>query len=280
MGNVSLSINCRGKLITLDKPVVMGIINVNQDSFYPGSRVQTVESIVERAGAMLGDGAAILDVGGMSSRPGAEIISSEEELARILPAIDAIKNAFPEAIVSVDTLRSEVAAAAVQSGASIINDISAGEYDSNMMKTVGLLKTPYIMMHMQGLPATMQKAPVYQDVVLDIMKYFVNRIQQARSHGIMDLVIDPGFGFGKLPDQNYALMKKLEVFQIFDVPVLIGVSRKSMISKLLGIDSSEALNGTTAMHMFALQKGVKILRVHDVRAAMECIKIYNKLAET
>lgn len=273
------TLNCNGRLMSLDKPVVMGVINVNDTSFYTASRAKTSEHLIAKASKMLHEGAAILDLGAMSSKPGAEIISLEDELNLIVPAVVAVRNNFPEAIISVDTLRSQVADEVIQSGATIINDISAGEYDSNMFKVVSSYKIPYIMMHMNGLPATMQINPSYEDVVMDVTRFFVRKIHQAKESGISDIVIDPGFGFGKTLEHNYQLMKKLEVFRIFDLPVLIGISRKSMVWKPLKSNADNALNGTTALHMYALQNGARILRVHDVKEAVECIKLHELLTE-
>ena len=273
------TLNCNGRLISLDKPVVMGVINVNDTSFYTASRANTTEHLLTKASKMLQEGATILDLGAMSSKPGSEIISLEDELNLIIPAVVAVRDNFPEAIISVDTLRSQVAAEVIQSGATIINDISAGEYDNNMFKVVSSYKIPYIMMHMNGLPATMQTDPSYEDVVMDVTRFFVRKIQQAKESGISDIVVDPGFGFGKTLEHNYQLMKKLEVFRIFDLPVLIGISRKSMVLKPLKSNADNALNGTTALHMYALQKGARILRVHDVKEAVECIKLHELLTE-
>ena len=273
------TINCRGRLLDLSTPIVMGVINVNEDSFYADSRSLDADVVLEKASKMLSAGASILDLGAMSSRPGATIIDEETEVNRLIPVIQILINKFPEVIISIDTMHSTVAKACVEQGASIINDISAGNYDAKMMETVANLNVPYVMMHMQGLPSDMQHNPTYDDVVMDILKYFAKKVHQAKSLGIKDIVLDPGFGFGKTLDQNYELMKSLEQFLIFEYPVLVGISRKSMINKLLNIKAADALNGTTALHMFALQKGAKILRVHDVNEAVECIKIYQKLAE-
>jgi dihydropteroate synthase len=273
------TLNCNGQLISLERPVVMGVINVNDTSFYTASRANTIEHLLTKASKMLQEGATILDLGAMSSKPGAEIIPLKDELDLIIPAVVAVKDNFPEAIISVDTLRSQVAAEVIQSGASIINDISAGEFDSDMFRVVSSYKIPYIMMHMNGLPATMQMDPYYDDVVMDVTRFFVRKIHQAKESGISDIVIDPGFGFGKTLEHNYQLMKKLEVFQIFDLPVLVGISRKSMVWKPLKSNADDALNGTTALHMYALQKGAGILRVHDVKEAVECIKLYDLLTE-
>lgn len=271
------TINCRGRLLDTSTPLVMGVINVNEDSFYAESRALSTELVIEKATQMLHKGASILDIGAMSSRPGATIIDVETEIQRLIPVIQALVHKFPEVIISIDTMHSSVAKVCVESGAAMINDISAGNYDAQMMQTVADLGVPYVMMHMQGLPSDMQLNPRYDEVVMDILKYFVKKVHLAKSLGIKDIIIDPGFGFGKSIDHNYELMGSLEQFLMFDCPVLVGISRKSMIHKLLNIEASEALNGSTALHMFALQKGAKILRVHDVKEAMECVKIYGKL---
>lgn len=271
------TINCRGRLLDTSTPLVMGVINVNEDSFYAESRALSTELVIEKATQMLHEGASILDLGAMSSRPGATIIDVETEIQRLIPVIQALVHKFPEVIISIDTMHSSVAKVCVESGATMINDISAGNYDAQMMQTVADIGVPYVMMHMQGLPSDMQLNPRYDEVVMDILKYFVKKVHLAKSLGIKDIIIDPGFGFGKSIDHNYELMSSLEQFLMFDCPVLVGISRKSMIHKLLNIEASEALNGSTALHMFALQKGAKILRVHDVKEAMECVKIYGKL---
>jgi dihydropteroate synthase len=275
--SVTNTLNCNGQLISLDKPVVMGIINVNDNSFYSASRANTTDLVLATASKMLHEGATILDLGAMSSKPGSAIISIDEELNLILPAVEAVKKYFPEAIISVDTLRSKVAKEVIHAGASMINDISAGTFDSDMMKLVSSFHVPYIMMHMKGLPSDMQQNPSYEDVVMEITRFFVLRIQQAKEQGIVDIVIDPGFGFGKTLDHNYQIMKKLEVLQIFDLPVMAGISRKSMIISPLNTNADSALNGTTSLHMYALQKGARILRVHDVKEAMECITLHQLL---
>jgi len=275
--SVTNTLNCNGQLISLDKAIVMGIINVNDNSFYSASRANTTDLVLATASKMLHEGATILDLGAMSSKPGSAIISIDEELNLILPAVEAVKKYFPEAIISVDTLRSKVAKEVIQAGASMINDISAGTFDSDMMKLVSSFHVPYIMMHMKGLPSDMQQNPLYEDVVMEITRFFVLKIQQAKEQGIVDIVIDPGFGFGKTLDHNYQIMKKLEVLQIFDLPVMAGISRKSMIWSPLNTNADSALNGTTSLHMYALQKGARILRVHDVKEAMECITLHQLL---
>lgn len=272
------TLNCNGRLLVIDQPVVMGIINVNEDSFYSRSRKTDIYDILSMAKSMLDDGASILDIGAMSSRPGAKMIDEEVEINRIVTAVKSISDSYPSAIISVDTFRSKVAYEAVQAGASIINDISSGTFDTEMLKVVSSLNVPYILMHMQGQPETMQINPIYHDVVMEITQFFVSKIKQARNAGITDIIIDPGFGFGKTLEHNYTLLKHLEVFQIFDLPVLAGISRKSMVWKQLDTNPEHALNGTTALHMYALLKGADILRVHDVKAAAECIALFKKLA--
>ncbi len=274
------SINCSGHLISLDTPIAMGVINVNEDSFYSDSRANNVDLVLRKASQMLHDGVSIIDIGAMSSRPGAIITDEKAELDRLIPVVQAMMQTFPGVIISIDTIHGSVAKACVDHGASIINDISAGDYDTTMIETIAELKVPYIMMHMQGLPADMQLNPSYDDVVLDILKYFVKKVHIAKEAGVRDIILDPGFGFGKTVDHNYELMRSLEQFKVLDCPILVGISRKAMINKLLSISAVDALNGTTALHMYALQKGAKILRVHDVKEAMECIKIHNKLNES
>ncbi len=271
---MSQTLNFNGSLLSTSTPVVMGIINLTTDSFYAPSRTPDVDQAVEKAGTMLRQGASILDIGAMSSRPGAQISSPEAEIAVLNPVITAIKQQYPDAIISVDTLHAKVAEVVLQSGAAAINDISAGTYDSNMLAVVSGYKVPYFMMHMKGLPSDMQLNPVYNDVVDEVLKFFVERLKQARNAGIKDIVIDPGFGFGKNMEHNFRLMRHLHVFSMFELPVLVGISRKSMIWKHLGIQPEQALNGTTALHMFALLNGARILRVHDVAEAMECIRLY------
>ncbi|MBK9736991.1 MAG: dihydropteroate synthase [Saprospiraceae bacterium] len=273
------TLNCNGRLLTLNTPIVMGIINVNEDSFYPASRATSIHQILSKAEKMLKDGASILDLGAMSSRPGARIMDIDVELNGIIPAVESVCKEFPDAVVSVDTLRSKVAELCVHSGASMVNDISAGDFDPEMIQIMTRMKVPYVMMHMQGLPATMQQNPTYTDVLMEVLKYFVEKVHKARLAGITDILIDPGFGFGKTLDQNYTLMRHLEVFKIFDFPVLAGISRKSLICKALNINQEDALNGSTALHMVALQRGASVLRVHDVKEAVECVKLYKRLTD-
>jgi len=271
------TLNFGGKLVALDRPLIIGIINITPDSFYIPSRKNEISYILSTVADMIESGADIIDLGAMSSRPGADIISLDDELDRIIPAVKAVKKEFPNCILSVDTIRSEVARRVVECGASCINDISGGTYDLEMMSVVGSLKIPYIMMHMQGLPMDMQLNPTYSDVVVDIMGYFSKQIRRANKAGIHDIIIDPGFGFGKTIEQNYEIIKNMEAFQIFDIPILAGVSRKSMIWRPLRIDAANALNGTTALHMFLLSKGVHMLRVHDVKEAKQCVDLWNLL---
>ena len=255
----------------------MGIINVTPDSFYDGGKTNTLDTVLSQAEKMLTDGATFLDIGGYSSRPGAVDISVSEEIKRILPAIEAINNKFPEALLSVDTFRSEVAIKAVEAGATLVNDISGGSLDTKMYEAVARLQVPYILMHMKGEPQTMQSLANYNNIIKEVTYYFSEKINNARKAGINDIVADLGFGFAKNIEQNFKLLNNLEHFKILNIPVLVGVSRKSMIYKALKTTPDQALNGTTALHMFALEKGAKILRAHDVKEAMECITLYNNL---
>lgn len=272
-----MTINCKGQLIDLNHPKVMGILNITPDSFFDGGKYQNMDAILEQTNKMLSDGATFIDVGAYSSRPGAKNISEEEELARITPVIEAILQSFPKAIVSIDTFRSAVAAACIERGAHIVNDISAGNLDANMFQTIAELQVPYIMMHMQGTPQTMQENPHYENLVKEVMYYFANKLFQLRKLGVNDVITDVGFGFGKTIDHNYELLAQLELLQNLEVPTLVGVSRKSMIYKLLETSASEALNGTSVAHTIALMNGANILRVHDVKEAMEAIKITQKI---
>ncbi len=269
-------INCAGKLLDLSSPVVMGILNITPDSFFDGGRYTTHISILQQAGKMIDEGAAIIDVGAASSRPGASFVSVEEEIQRIKPALKSLVNHFPETIFSIDSASPEAVRAAVGEGASIVNDISGGGVDDVMFKTVAALKTPYILMHIQGTPATMQKEPHYENATLEVLDYLIKRTGALRGLGVKDVIIDPGFGFGKNLAHNFELLSKLSVFQILDVPVLAGLSRKSMICQTLHISPSKALNGTTALNMLALQNGAKILRVHDVKEAVETVKLFSQ----
>lgn len=255
----------------------MGILNVTPDSFYDGGRFRNSSAVMRQVDQMLEEGATFIDVGAYSSKPNADNVSETEELQRILPVIDLIVKNFPEVILSVDTFRSEVAKQCIEAGASLINDISAGRLDEKMLGTVAALKVPYIMMHMRGNPKTMQQQTNYDDLIKDILFYFSKRIEKAKALGIIDLIIDPGFGFAKTLEQNYQLLNKLELLNITNLPILVGMSRKSMIYNTLDISAKNALNGTTVLNTIALQKGASVLRVHDVKEAMECIKLVEAL---
>lgn len=274
------TLNCRGKLISLETPLVMGILNITPDSFYAASRYQQIDEVLRQAEKMLSEGASILDIGGMSSRPGAEIIDEKEELQRVLPTIEAILTHFPDTILSIDTVQSEVARQSVAAGATIVNDISAGQLDENLYPTVAELGVPYVLMHMQGIPRTMQQDPVYEDVVREVLDFFIAEVGKLRDLGVKDIILDVGFGFGKTLAHNYQLLKHLHVFQILELPMLTGISRKSMVYKPFGGSAKTALNGTSALHMIALQQGSKILRVHDVKEATEVIKLWKQLEES
>lgn len=269
------SINCKGSLIDLNRPIVMGILNVTPDSFFDGGRHTALSSAMTKTEEMISQGATIIDIGGMSSRPGAEIISVEKELARVVPVITEISRKFPDQIISIDTVHGEVAKAAIDAGASLINDISGGSIDPLIIDIAKNSGVPYILMHMKGRPADMQDNPTYENVVMDILTYFKNKVFELRQAGLKDIIIDPGFGFGKTVEQNFELLNKMSVFRMLDCPILVGLSRKSMIYKSLDLTPEESLNGTTAAHMIALRNGAKILRVHDVKEAAEAIKIYN-----
>lgn len=273
-------INVKGRLLDLSQPQVMGILNVTPDSFYAGSRMQTETDIAHRAQQIISEGASIIDIGAYSSRPNAEHITPEEEISRLRTGLEIINREFPEAIVSVDTFRAEVAEVCVKEyGAAIINDISGGEMDEKMFETVARLNVPYILMHMKGTPQDMQQQPHYKNVVKEVFIYLAEKIQQLRDLGVKDIVLDPGFGFGKTVEHNYQLMSVLEEFRVFELPILVGISRKSMITRLLDITSQEALNGTTVLNAISLWKGADILRVHDVKEAVETVKIVEKLHE-
>ena len=271
------TINCKGTLIDLVRPRVMGIINVTPDSFYDGGATTLEHQIIKQASQMLDQGATILDVGGYSSRPGATDITEEQEIERVIPAITAIIEAFPKALISIDSFRSNVVKQAVKAGACIANDISAGKLDPKMIETIGDLQIPYCMMHMRGTPQTMKSLTDYKNITKEVLFYFSERVAAARAHNINDIIIDPGFGFAKTTHQNFELLNHLELFESLDIPLLAGVSRKSMVYKTLDITPKQALNGTTALHMVALQKGARILRVHDVQPAIECIKLFEQL---
>ena len=268
------TLNCKGRLLVMDKPWVMGIINITPDSFYKESRKQHVDEIAQLAEKMIIEGANILDIGGQSTRPGSERIGVQEETDRTVPAIERIMQDFPDAIISIDTYSWQVAKAAVQAGASIINDISSGDMDEAMLPTVATLHVPYICMHMQGIPGTMQKDPQYEDVSATVLDYLIRKVDQCTKAGIHDIIIDPGFGFGKTIAHNFTLLQSLPALQIIKHPVMVGLSRKSTIYKTLHITAEEALNGTTVLHTIALMNGANILRVHDVKAAKEAVALF------
>lgn len=271
-------INCKGRLIDLTRPKVMGILNCTPDSFFDGGKYKDEAGLLTQTEKMLSEGAEFIDIGAYSSKPNAEFVSEEEELARIVPVVDLVTKHFPYAFISVDTFRAAVAKACVESGAAIVNDISAGLLDDKMLETVSQLKVPYIMMHMRGTPQTMVNLTQYDDIVKEMLLYFSQRIAEAKKHGINDIIIDAGFGFAKTLEQNYEVLSKMELFKMADMPILAGMSRKSMIYKLLGTTPQEALNGTTALNTIALMKGANILRVHDVREAVECVRIVEALS--
>ncbi len=272
-----MTINCNGKLIDLSSPKVMGILNVTPDSFFDGGHYKNEEQLLKQVDSMLNAGATFIDIGAYSSRPNAPFVSEDEETKRLLPIVELLIKKFPKSILSIDTFRSNIAKNAIEAGAALINDISAGLQDKDMLKTIASLNVPYIMMHMRGTPQTMQTLTNYDNILKDLLFYFSERTAEARKLGIIDLIIDPGFGFAKTTTQNFEILNTLEGFKIADLPLLVGLSRKSMIYKTLNITSADALNGTTALNMTALNKGASILRVHDVKAAMECIKLYEQL---
>ncbi|MCK0177858.1 dihydropteroate synthase [Flavobacteriaceae bacterium S0862] len=272
-----MTINCKGTLIDLSTPKVMGILNITPDSFYDGGRYKNDTSILNQVENMLIEGATFIDVGAYSSRPGANHVSEAEELKRIIPIVELLIKQFPSINLSIDTFRSNIAKECINTGAAIINDISGGKLDEKMLETVGKLGVPYVMMHMKGTPQTMQQYTDYNDLIKDIIYYFSERVAEARSYKINDIIIDPGFGFSKTLEQNYSLLNYLELLNMLEQPMLVGVSRKSMIYKLLDTNPKEALNGTTSLNTIALLKGANILRVHDVKEATECIKLTNQL---
>jgi dihydropteroate synthase len=273
------TLNCKGKLLMLDKPIVMGIINATPDSFFSGSRQPGIDAGLYKAEQMLKEGAAILDIGGQSTRPGSSSMGASEELKRVLPVVETIHLHFPEAILSIDTYLAKVAHETVKAGVSIVNDISAGYMDEAMLPTVAALQVPYVCMHMKGTPQTMQQQATYEDVTLEVIDFFIHRIEDCRLEGIHDIIIDPGFGFSKTIQHNLQLLKDLALFGILQKPLLMGISRKSTIYRTLGITPEEALNGTTVLNTLGLINGVKILRVHDVKEAVEAIKLLQACEE-
>ena len=267
------TLNCNGRLLIVDKPLVMGIINATPDSFYAGSRRQALDSILQQAGQMIEEGASIIDIGGQSTRPGSEKIGPDEELLRVIEPIAAIHQRFPDIFISIDTYYARVATEAVAAGASIINDISAGSIDPDLLPAVASFQVPYILMHMQGTPQTMQQHPEYENVTREVLDFLLHKRTVLREAGIHDIIIDPGFGFGKTIRHNFQLLRELEAFNVIDAPLLLGISRKSTIYKTLGISADDALNGTTVLNTIGLLKGANILRVHDVKEAVEAVRL-------
>lgn len=268
------TLNCMGRLVVLDKPVVMGILNTTPDSFYAGSRVQTNDDLLFRAERMINDGAFILDIGGQSTRPNSERVSEEEEVKRVVPAIVNIRRRFPEQLISVDTFYASVTREAVAAGAAIVNDVSAGSLDEKLLPTVAELNVPYVLMHMQGDPQTMQQNPQYRNVTLEVFDSLSFKLKELQQAGINDVIIDPGFGFGKNSSHNFQLLRELEFFRQLEKPLLVGLSRKATVYKTLGTTAGQALNGTTVLHTIALLNGATILRAHDVREAHEAIQLF------
>lgn len=272
-----MTINCKGNLIDLSTPKIMGILNLTPDSFFDGGTLTNEQSIWDRVNKMLKEGAEVIDVGGQSSRPGAKTISVDEELARVLPVVKSLLKKFPEILLSIDTFYAEVAKKTVEAGAAIINDISAGSFDKAMFSTVADLQVPYVLVHMQGRPKNMQEKPDYKEVILDLNYFFTEKLDALTRLGVNDVLLDPGFGFGKTQEQNFELLQNLDLLGFDEFPVMVGLSRKSMVYKTLESSPEEALNGTTALHMVALQKGAAILRVHDVKEAKECVELFLQL---
>ena len=275
-----MTINCKSSLIELSTPKVMGIVNLTPDSFFDGGKYKNESQVLTQVETMMNDGATFIDIGAYSSRPGADHVSIEEERRRILPIVEILVHNFPEVLISIDTFRSKIAQDCIEAGAAIINDISAGNLDPNMIPCVGQLKVPYIMMHMKGTPQTMKSMDTYTDMIHEINMYFAEKVATARKHGIHDLILDPGFGFAKNTNQNFELLKHLELLQAHDLPILAGVSRKSMIYKTLDTNPQNALNGTTSIHTIALLNGASIIRAHDVKEAVECITLVEMYKKT
>jgi dihydropteroate synthase len=272
------TLNCKGRLVSLDRPVVMGIINATPDSFYSGSRT-TAELILGRAAGMIEEGAAIIDIGGQSTRPGSEVVEEDEELRRVLPGIEAIASRFPEQLVSIDTYYAKVAKLAIEAGAGMVNDISAGSIDEGMIEAVVDAKVPYVLTHMRGRPETMQHDTHYNDVTLEVFDFLSKRLKEFTAAGIHDIIIDPGFGFGKTIDHNFQVLRQLSSFRQLERPILVGLSRKATIYKTLNTTAEGALNGTTVLHTLALQQGASMLRAHDVREAMEVIALLSRFQQ-
>lgn len=271
-----MTINCKGQLIDLSTPKVMGILNITPNSFYDGGKFTLSENVLSHVEKMLSEGATFIDIGAYSSKPNSDFVSEEEEFKRILPVVKSILKHFPNALLSIDTFRSGIATTCIDNGAAIINDISAGNLDKKMLDVIASYNVPYIMMHMRGTPQTMQSLTNYENIVKEILFYFSEKVNKAKSLGINDLIVDPGFGFAKTLEQNYEILSNLSLFKILDLPILSGVSRKSMVYKPLGLTADEALNGTTVLNTISLTKGANILRVHDVKEAVECVKLFER----
>lgn len=273
------TLNCKGTTLTTDRPLVMGILNITPDSFYSGSRVMDTAELLKRAEQMFKDGASIIDIGGQSSRPGSVSTGAEEELARVIGPVSALASAFPGKVISIDTYYSKVAKEAVAAGAAMVNDISAGSIDSRMFETVASLQVPYVLMHMKGTPATMQQHPQYDDVTTEVYQFLAAKISELKEAGVHELIVDPGFGFGKSIAHNFELLKNLSAFRELGYPVLLGISRKSSIYKTLGVTADEALNGSTVLHTIGLMNGASILRVHDVKEAVEAVTLFEAYSD-
>jgi len=275
--DTNISTNSKAKMIKLDQPIVMGILNLTPDSFFDGGKYNNEEEILAQVTNMLNNGATVIDIGGQSTKPGAKIVAEQAELDRVLPIIKLLKKNFENITISIDTYYSFVAEKCIEAGAAIINDVSGGSLDNEMFKTAGKLNVPYVLMHIKGTPQNMQQNPTYTNVVEEVKTYFTEKIKLLKENGVDDIILDPGFGFGKTVEHNYQILTNLQEFNSFNLPVLVGVSRKSMLTKVLGIETNEALNGTSVLNTIALQKGAKILRVHDVKEANECILLVKKL---
>ena len=272
-----MTINCKGQIIDLSTPKIMGILNITPNSFYDGGKYSLENNAIAQVEKMLKEGATFIDIGAYSSKPNAEFVSEEEELNRIIPVVKTLIKEFPDSLLSIDTFRSTVAQECINNGAALINDISAGSLDEKMMEVIASNNVPYIMMHLRGTPQTMQDQTNYEHIINEILTYFSDKVNKARSLGINDLIIDPGFGFAKTTDQNYEILSNLELFKMLELPILAGISRKSMIYKTLDTSPEEALNGTTVLNTIAITKGATIIRVHDVKEAMECVKLCGNL---
>jgi dihydropteroate synthase len=269
-----LTLNCKGKIISLEIPLVMGIINATSDSFFEGHLNDSNNTIIKRVGQMIADGADIIDIGGQSTKPGSERVELEEEIKRVIPYVAMIHQHFPDCIISIDTYYSKVAQLAVESGASFVNDISAGNFDKDMIEIVGKIKVPYICMHMKGTPETMQQNPQYQNITREVVDFFIEKIKECKKANIQDIIIDPGFGFGKTIEHNFTLLREMESLKMMNLPILAGLSRKGMIYKSLNASANEALNGTSILNTLALNNGASILRVHDVKEAKEAVTLF------